>query len=138
MLLLTLDEKVKCMTVMSKIIVVEGKTDKMKLLEVLSEPVHIVCTNGTMGYEKLDALLEEITGHKVYIMTDADKAGDKIRSWFKRHLSESHHIYINPKYGEVGKCPVDYLTKLMTKHTFEVKELTIANEYQRLFAYELA
>lgn len=122
----------------SKVIVVEGKSDKKKLQEVLSEPVHIICTNGTMGISKLDAMLEELIGHKVYIMTDADKAGKTIRSWFKRHLSESRHIYIDPKYCEVGRCPNDYLAKVLMKHEFEVKDGNIAHEHQAVFAWQSA
>ena len=110
------------MSVIQKVIVVEGKRDKKRLQEVLTEPVHIICTHGTMGIEKLDAMIEDLYHHKVYIMTDSDKAGRKIRNWFKRHLSEGHHIYIDPKYGEVSNCPLDYLAKVVSRHDFEIKE----------------
>lgn len=110
------------MSVITKVIVVEGKRDKQRLQEVLTEPVHIICTNGTMGIGKLDEMIEDLYHHKVYIMTDSDKAGRKIRSWFKRHLSESHHIHIDPKYGEVGNCPLDYLARTLTKHQFDVNK----------------
>lgn len=123
------------MSVISKVIVVEGKSDKKKLQQVLSEPVHIICTNGTMGISKMDDMLDELTGHNVYIMTDADKAGKNIRSWFKRHLSECKHIYIDPTYGEVGRCPVDYLAKKLMKHEFEVKGLEAEDESQGVFAF---
>ncbi|WP_414054115.1 toprim domain-containing protein [Macrococcus equi] len=110
------------MSVITKVIVVEGKRDKMRLQEVLTEPVHIICTNGTMGIGKLDDMIEDLYHQKVYIMTDSDKAGHKIRAWFKRHLSESNHIHIDPKYGEVGNCPRDYLARVLTKHQFDVDE----------------
>lgn len=110
------------MSVITKVIVVEGKHDKLRLQKVLTEPVHIICTNGTMGIGKLDEMIEDLYHHKVYIMTDSDKAGRKIRAWFKRHLSESNHIHIDPKYGEVGNCPLDYLARIMTKHHFDVDE----------------
>lgn len=110
------------MSVITKVIVVEGKHDKLRLKKVLTEPVHIICTNGTMGIGKLDEMIEDLYHHKVYIMTDSDKAGRKIRAWFKRHLSESNHIHIDPKYGEVGNCPLDYLARIMTKHHFDVDE----------------
>ncbi|GGA99454.1 topiosmerase [Macrococcus hajekii] len=123
------------MSVINKVIVVEGKSDKVKLQQVLSEPVHIICTNGTMGIDKMDAMLDELIGQNVYIMTDADKAGKKIRSWFKRHLSECTHIYIDPTYSEVGRCPLDYLSKKLMKHEFEVKGLKNEDESQRLFTF---
>ncbi|PKE43603.1 topiosmerase [Macrococcoides caseolyticum] len=128
------------MSVIQKVIVVEGKRDKKRLQEVLTEPVHIICTHGTMGIEKLDAMIEDLYHHKVYIMTDSDKAGRKIRNWFKRHLSEGHHIYIDPKYGEVSNCPLDYLAKVVSRHEFEIKEQfewkgkSQPYEYQNAFA----
>ncbi|PKE61007.1 toprim domain-containing protein [Macrococcoides caseolyticum] len=128
------------MSVIQKVIVVEGKRDKKRLQEVLTEPVHIICTHGTMGIEKLDAMIEDLYHHKVYIMTDSDNAGRKIRNWFKRHLSEGHHIYIDPKYGEVSNCPLDYLAKVVSRHDFEIKEQfewkgkSQPYEYQNAFA----
>lgn len=128
------------MSVITKVIVVEGKHDKLRLQKVLTEPVHIICTNGTMGIGKLDEMIEDLYHHKVYIMTDSDKAGRKIRAWFKRHLSESNHIHIDPKYGEVGNCPLDYLARIMTKHHFDVdeqfvmKDKPIHYELKRAFA----
>ena len=56
---------------------------------------------------------------------DADKEGRKIRQWFKRHLSESTHIYIDPKFGEVGRCPHDYLANLLLRHGFYVNTALI-------------
>ncbi|RXK18074.1 toprim domain-containing protein [Macrococcus sp. DPC7161] len=108
------------MSVIQKVIIVEGKNDKLKLKEVLNEPVHIICTHGTMGIAKLDNMYDDLIGSQVFVMTDPDKAGRKIRSWFKRHLSEAAHIYIDSKYGEVGNAPVDYLAKILTKNDFEV------------------
>src|SRR5690625_7866737 len=83
-----------------KVLIVEGKTDKRRVEEVLIEPVQIICTHGTMGVSKLDEILEQLDGSDIYILSDADKEGRKIRKWFKKYLSESTHIYIDPKFGE--------------------------------------
>lgn len=103
-----------------KVLIVEGKTDKRRIEEVLIEPVQIICTHGTMGIEKLDEILEQINGNDIYILSDSDKEGRNIRKWFKKHLSESTHIYIDPKFGEVGRCPRDYLANVLMRHGFYV------------------
>ncbi|RIN76501.1 topiosmerase, partial [Staphylococcus simulans] len=48
------------MAMIKKIIIVEGISDKKRVEEVLNDHVHIICTHGTMGVEKMDELLEEI------------------------------------------------------------------------------
>lgn len=103
-----------------KVLIVEGKTDKRRVEEVLIEPVQIICTYGTMGIEKFDEILEQLNGNDIYILSDADKEGRNIRKWFKKHLSESTHIYIDPKFGEVGRCPRDYLANVLMRHGFYV------------------
>ncbi|WP_342388570.1 toprim domain-containing protein [Salinicoccus bachuensis] len=103
-----------------KVLIVEGKTDKRRIEEVLIEPVQIICTHGTMGISKLDEILDQLNGSDIYILSDADKEGRNIRKWFKKHLSESTHIYIDPKFGEVGRCPRDYLANLLMRHDFYV------------------
>src|SRR5699024_8529987 len=108
-----------------KVVIVEGKTDKRRIEEVLIEPVQIICTHGTMGVSKLDEILDQLNGSDIYILSDADKEGRKIRKWFKKHLSESTHIYIDPKLGEVGRCPRDYLANLLLRHGFYVNTALI-------------
>ena len=41
-----------------KVIIVEGNRDRKKVLAVLAEDIEIICTNGTIGLEKLDELVE--------------------------------------------------------------------------------
>ena len=125
------------MVTINKVIVVEGKRDKLRLLEEMDEPVHIICTHGTMCVAKLDALLEEISEHQVFIMTDQDKAGKQIRRWFTRHLSESQHIYVDSTYGEVSNCPHEYLKKLLDKHGFLVKDWNVVDD-TKLFNFTFA
>lgn len=56
------------MAMIKKIIIVEGISDKKRVEEVLNDHVHIICTHGTMGVEKMDELLEEIFGSQVYVL----------------------------------------------------------------------
>ena len=113
------------MNLSDKVLIVEGKTDKRRLEEVLVEPARIICTYGTMGISKLDEIFEQLGDSEIYILSDADKEGRKIRQWFKRHLSESTHIYIDPKFGEVGRCPHDYIANLLLRHGFYVNTALI-------------
>ncbi|CAD2078932.1 topiosmerase [Jeotgalicoccus coquinae] len=108
------------MNLSDKVLIVEGKTDKRRLEEVLVEPVQIICTFGTMGISKLDEIIEQLGDSQIFILSDADKEGRKIRKWFKKYISESTHIYIDPKFGEVGRCPHDYLANLLLRHGFYV------------------
>ncbi|MCU5747086.1 toprim domain-containing protein [Staphylococcus sp. SQ8-PEA] len=115
------------MTLVNKVIVVEGKTDKERVQEILNEPINIICTHGTMSVDKIDQMIDELEGQTVYILVDADKEGRKIRRWFKQYISESKHIHIDRRYREVARCPKDYLFKVLNKHGFEVKD-----EYQKI------
>lgn len=42
---------------MNRVIIVEGITDKQRLLQLLNEPVAITCTFGTLGPDKLEELI---------------------------------------------------------------------------------
>ncbi len=43
-----------------KVIIVEGKSDKIKVREVLIEPAEIICTNGTIGQTELEDLADRL------------------------------------------------------------------------------
>ena len=79
------------MAILNKVIIVEGKSDKKKVQQVIAEPVNIICTHGTMSIDKLDDMIETLYGKQVYILADSDDEGEKIRKWFKRYLSESKY-----------------------------------------------
>ena len=82
------------MAMIKKVIIVEGISDKKRVKEVLNEPVHVICTHGTMGVEKMDELLDEIYGKQVYILVDQDKEGKRIRKWFKIIFSKSSFVIL--------------------------------------------
>lgn len=110
------------MTILNKVIVVEGKTDKAQVKKVIDEPVQIICTNGTMSIDKIDNMIETLYDKQVYILVDSDDEGEKIRGWFKRYLSESKHIRVDKQYCEVARCPKNYLSRLLEKKGFLVKD----------------
>ena len=89
------------MAILNQVIIVEGKSDKKRVKQVIDQPIDIICTNGTMGVDKIDEMID---------------------TWFKRYLSESRHIRIDKQYCEVARCPKRYLSRVLEKHGFTVKD----------------
>lgn len=110
------------MTIVNKVIIVEGKSDKKRVQQVIAEPVSIICTHGTMSIDKIDDMIESLYGKQVYVLADSDDEGEKIRKWFKRYLSESEHIYVDKTYCEVAKCPKNYLANILNRYGFAVRK----------------
>ncbi|QBG57724.1 hypothetical protein D2M30_3424 [Bacillus amyloliquefaciens] len=98
-----------------KVIIVEGKSDKIKVREVLIEPAEIICTNGTIGQTELEDLADRLFDRDVYILTDADDSGEKLRKQLKRELPEARHICIDRTYRQVESCPVHHLASVLIR-----------------------
>ncbi|MGI6119906.1 MAG: toprim domain-containing protein [Desulfosporosinus sp.] len=105
---------------MSKVIIVEGKTDKKHLEQVLAEPVEIVCTYGTLGPERLEELIAKYSEDEVYVFLDADDAGDKTRILFKREFPNVRHIYTHRMYREVATTPLSVIAQILEGAHFAV------------------
>lgn len=112
------------MAIVNKVIIVEGKSDKKRVQQVIAEPVNIICTHGTMSIDKLDDMIESLYDKQVFVLADSDDEGDRIRNWFKRYLSESEHIFIDKTYCQVANCPKQYLAHVLSKHGFTCKTET--------------
>jgi toprim domain protein len=104
-----------------KAIIVEGQSDKKRLLEILDEEVDIYCTYGTSNDERLECLLDSQRYHKIYILTDADKAGERLRARLREFYPEAHHIFTLRMYREVATTPVPELARQLTRAFFQVK-----------------
>lgn len=92
-----------------KVMIVEGISDKKKIQAIIKEPVEIICTNGTIGISKMDDLVDRLYGRDVYILVDADSAGEKLRKMFKREFPEARHLYVDRAFKEVAATPSQYL-----------------------------
>ncbi|GAB7386867.1 toprim domain-containing protein [Bacillaceae bacterium] len=103
-----------------KVIIVEGKTDKERLLQILDEPVHIVCTYGTLSEEKIEETILPLADKEVYILVDADEAGNRLRDQLKRELPNARHLYTRKIYREVARSPLDYLAKILQEAHFAI------------------
>jgi toprim domain protein len=110
------------MTDQEKVIIVEGKSDKKKISGIIKEPIEIVCTNGTIGLTKLDELLDFLENKQVYILADADEAGEKLRKHFKRELPEARHLFIDKMYREVATAPEKHLAEVLIRANIDVKK----------------
>lgn len=104
-----------------KVIIVEGKSDKRKVENIIKEPVEIICTNGTIGITRLDELIDYISGKEVYILVDADDSGEKLRKQFLRELPEAEHIYIDKMYREVATSPDHHLATVLLAADIDVR-----------------
>ena len=103
-----------------KVIIVEGKSDKQKLKEVISEPVTIICTNGTISTSKLDQLVDDLFGKDVYILADSDDAGDKLRKQFRKEFPEALHFFVDRTYREVAASPSAHIASILLAANIDV------------------
>lgn len=106
-----------------KIIIVEGNRDRRKVLSVLDEEAEIICTNGTIGVEKLDELVERLEGLNVYILVDADDSGEKLRKQLQREMPNAEHLYIDRVYREVEDAPCNHIADVLQRANILVKAI---------------
>lgn len=101
-------------------IIVEGLSDKKKILKVIRDPVDIICTNGTIGLSKLDELVEELEEKEVFILVDSDSSGDKLRKQLKREFPLARNLYIDRKFKEVATAPLEHLAQILLRARIDV------------------
>lgn len=106
---------------LKKMIIVEGKSDKEKVQKLISEEIEIICTNGTINSEKLESLIDQhfLDDRDVYILTDRDPSGEKLRKQFRRELPEAYHIYVDK--GQVAETPDFDLASSLIKANIKIE-----------------
>jgi toprim domain protein len=103
------------------VIIVEGKTDKERLLRVLAEPVTIYCTYGTYSSEKGGELAAKTNAaEEVYLFTDEDFSGKKLRKQLMEDFPDAIHLHTEKMYGEVANTPLDVLAEILDRAGFSV------------------
>ncbi|WP_373893242.1 toprim domain-containing protein [Virgibacillus natechei] len=109
----------------NKVIIVEGLTDKREIKKVLTENVTIICTNGTLGVERFDDLLEtyDLDNKDVFILVDEDPPGIKLRKQLRRELPHAEHIYVSSEYREVATTPGHILATALVSKGFAVNPI---------------
>jgi toprim domain protein len=109
-----------------KVIVVEGRSDKQRIQKVLSEPIEIICTNGTVSSSRLEELLVPFEQDEMYIFVDADSSGEKLRALIKREFPEALHLYTDVTYREVATTPLKVIATILLGANIEVRSEFIA------------
>lgn len=107
---------------MRKVIVVEGRSDLLRIKPLFAEPVKIICTHGTISSYHLELLLEPYEEDALYVFLDADDAGEKMRALFKREFPEAYHLYTEEIYSEVETTPYSVLASILRDAHFNVKD----------------
>src|SRR5690625_7492320 len=104
-----------------RIVIVEGLTDKKQIEKVIIDEITIVCTNGTLGVEKFDEMLEgyDLDHSDVYILVDEDDAGMKLRKQLAHELPHAEHIYVSSEFREVATTPEDVLATALVDRSEE-------------------
>jgi toprim domain protein len=108
---------------MKKAIIVEGKTDRQKLLKVLDEPVEIICTYGTRNPGNLEKILDEEDYEEVFVLFDADEAGNQLRQSLKQLFPNFKHLFTRKMYREVAATPDEEIKRILQNAYFLVKEV---------------
>ena len=108
-------------------IIVEGINDKKRLVHLLTDDVSIFCTYGTPSTATLERLAEQVEDHDIYIFTDNDVSGKRIRGKLREYFPDASHMYTRKEYGGVEKTPEDYLLQQLEKAGLSefIKELPI-------------
>jgi toprim domain protein len=101
------------------VIIVEGKNDKSRLSRVLSPEVAICCTYGTPSGERIEQLRRTVGNRQVYLFTDPDASGRKIRGVLRDIFPDAEHIYTRKGYSGVEGTPEAYLIQQLEKAGLE-------------------
>jgi len=104
---------------MSIAIIVEGKNDRSRLRRLLLPEVDVLCTFGTPGVESLEKLKKQVQGKEIYIFTDNDPSGKKIRGLLRELFPDAYHLYTRKGYAGVEGTPEEYLLLQLEKAGLE-------------------
>jgi toprim domain protein len=104
---------------MSITIIVEGKNDKSRLKRVVVDSVQILCTFGTPSSQTLEELHKKAGDKQVYLFTDNDSSGKRIRFLLRDTFPDAEQIYTRRGYAGVEGTPEEYLIQQLEKAGLE-------------------
>lgn len=96
-------------------IIVEGKNDRSRLRRLLQSEVDILCTFGTPGTLQVDKLIKQAAGKHIFVFTDNDASGKRIRGILADAFPDAEHIYTRRGYPGVEGTPDEYLLQQLEK-----------------------
>ncbi|CAM3639781.1 toprim domain-containing protein [Marinicrinis lubricantis] len=99
----------------SIVIIVEGKNDKSRLKRLVTPEVEIICTFGTLSTERVEELKQRVREKDIFIFTDNDPSGKKIRGILRDHFPDAEHLYTKKGYAGVEGTPDEYLIQQLEK-----------------------
>lgn len=100
-------------------IIVEGKNDKSRLRRLLTNDISILCTFGSLNTEKLESLKKKVGQDEVFLFTDNDASGKKIRAILRDTFPDSEQIYTRRGYAGVEGSPDEYVIQQLEKAGLE-------------------
>lgn len=100
-------------------IIVEGKNDRARLSRVLSDEIPILCTFGTLNTERVETLRKAVGDRQVYLFTDPDASGKRIRGVLRDVFPDAEHLYTRRGYNGVEGTPEEYLIQQLEKAGLE-------------------
>jgi toprim domain protein len=106
-------------TAMSIAIIVEGKNDKSRLKRIVSRDILILCTFGTPGTDTLEQLKKQAGSRQVFLFTDNDSSGKRIRGILRDVFPDAEQIYTRKGYAGVEGTPEEYLIQQLEKAGLE-------------------
>ncbi|UJF36443.1 toprim domain-containing protein [Paenibacillus hexagrammi] len=104
---------------MSIVIIVEGKNDKSRLKRIVNDDILILCTYGTPSSLTLDSLKKKAGTRQVYLFTDNDSSGKRIRGLLRDTFPDAEQIYTRKGYAGVEGTPEEYLIQQLEKAGLE-------------------
>ncbi|NBI28901.1 toprim domain-containing protein [Chengkuizengella marina] len=100
---------------MDAVIIVEGTNDRIHLRKFLSEEIEILCTNGTLNSHRLEKLIQQTIEKQIFIFTDNDIAGKKIRKTLAEVFPDAEHLYTKKEYAGVEGTPDEHIINQLEK-----------------------
>ncbi|MGG4033322.1 toprim domain-containing protein [Paenibacillus cisolokensis] len=104
---------------MDIVVIVEGKNDRARLRRLLSAEIEVFCTYGTPGTRQLEKLRKAVGDRHVYLFTDNDASGRRIRGMLRDLFPDAEHIYTRKGYPGVENTPDEYLIAQLEKAGLE-------------------
>lgn len=102
-------------------LIVEGRSDKLRLQPIVASNVHILCTNGTKDEDALIELIEPYEYAQLVTFFDRDKSGDYLRKQMQRVYSEAKQLELMAPYIGVAEAPIPILRSILADAKIDVK-----------------
>lgn len=96
-------------------IIVEGKNDRERLRRLLSDEIRILCTYGSPNAERIEQLRRQVGRRFVFLFTDNDARGRKIRAVLRDAFPDAEQLYTRRDYAGVEGTPDEYLVQQLEK-----------------------